>query len=127
MIVFIADRLYIPLSPPGYKVTLMMAQSVSDIGRIVAAARRHRQLTQAQLGRSVGASQNWISEVETGKPTAQIGKVLSVLGFLGVRLQVGEAPWLPPRATAGPARGPSLDDIISRHCATGSRHKKAAR
>ena len=108
----------------------MLAQSASDLGRIVAAARKHRGLTQEQLARAVGASQNWISEVEAGKPTAQVGKVLSVLAFLGVRLQVSEAPWLTAQATPKspekPSRAPrvlkvtlddfiSLDDIVDAH------------
>ena len=102
----------------------MLAQSATDLGRIVAAARKHRGLTQDQLARAVGASQTWISEVESGKPTAQVGKVLSVLSFLGVRLQVSEAPWLAapltPKSAGKRRRSPwnkaiSLDDIITAH------------
>src|SRR5687767_14288794 len=108
----------------------MQAASVSDIGKIVAAARRQRNLTQAQLAKAVGASQYWISQVESGKPKAQIGKVLGVLAYLGVRLQVGEAPWL-TRPTSIKKKGQgislSLNAIIAAHSGNDSRHKKARR
>lgn len=109
----------------------MMVHSASDVGKLIAAARSHRKLTQAQLARAVGASQNWISEVEAGKSTARLGKVLAVLSHLGVRLRVSEAPWLALRP-AKPAKSrrdaASLQDIISAHSATSARPgKKSAR
>src|SRR5437868_5981308 len=99
----------------------MWAQSAREIGKIVAVARRHRGLTQAQLGSAVGVTQHWISQIEQGKDTAQIGKVLHVLSFLGIRLQVGEAPWsaATPRpsdkSTTPDSRKFSLADIITAH------------
>ncbi len=53
----------------------MWAQSAVEVGKIIAAARRHHKLTQAELARAIGATQKWVSEVEQGKETAQIGKV----------------------------------------------------
>lgn len=105
----------------------MWAQSAAEIGRIVATARRHRRLTQIQLARALGVTQNWISEIERGKDTAQIGKILRVLGFLGVRLEVGEAPWItrPERTPAKPA-GSSLEDILRAH-STSARGRKRTR
>lgn len=111
----------------------MMAQSAFDMGKIIAAARSHRRLTQAQLARAVGASQNWISEVEAGKSTARLGKVLGVLSYLGVRLQVSEAPWLAAQVRAKPSGARrdaaiSLHDIIAAHSTSGARPgKKSAR
>ncbi len=74
----------------------MWAQSSAEVGKIIAAARRHRGLTQAELARASGVTQAWISQVEKGKDNAQIGKVLRLLSYLGVRLRVGEAPWESP-------------------------------
>jgi y4mF family transcriptional regulator len=107
----------------------MWAQSAAEIGRIVATARRHRGLTQAQLARAVGAAQDWISEIERGKDTAQIGKILRVLSFLGVRLEVGEAPWAAPRKRTPekPTGASSLGDILKAHSAGARAGKKAAR
>ncbi|MGH8325302.1 MAG: helix-turn-helix domain-containing protein, partial [Steroidobacteraceae bacterium] len=53
----------------------MWAQSSAEVGKILAAARKHHGLTQAELARAIGATQTWVSEVEQGKDTAQIGKI----------------------------------------------------
>jgi y4mF family transcriptional regulator len=72
---------------------MIWAQTAAQIGGVVAAARRHRGLTQVQLARETGVTQAWISQIEKGKDNAQLGKVLRILSYLGVRLRVGEAPW----------------------------------
>lgn len=102
----------------------MWAQSAAEIGRIVATARRHRRLTQTQLARALGVTQNWLSEIERGKDSAQIGKILRALSFLGVRLEVGEAPWTDTGKRA-PTKSP-LSDILMAH-GTGARGKKPSR
>lgn len=106
----------------------MWAQSSAEVGKIIAAARRHCGLTQTQLARSVGVTQNWLSEVENGKDTAQIGRILRVLSFLQVRLEVAEAPWLTQtgRKSQEPAAA-ALGDILAAHATTGPRPKKKAR
>lgn len=71
----------------------MWAQSAAEIGKIITAARRHHKLTQTELAGAVGTTQAWVSKVEQGKETAQIGTVLRVLSHLGVRLQTGIVPW----------------------------------
>lgn len=102
----------------------MWAHSAAEIGKILTAARRHQRLTQAALGQAIGASQKWVSEVEMGKETAQIGKVLRALSHLGVRLQSGVTPWEEPApATSDPHI--CLADIISANSVPQSfrRHK----
>lgn len=96
----------------------MWAQSAAELGQIIATARRHHKLTQAELARALGTTQGWVSEVEQGKETAQIGKVLRALSHLGVRLRTGIVPWnenadspvAPPSLSDEPI---SLDRIIS--------------
>lgn len=95
----------------------MWAHSAMEMGKIVAAARRHHNLTQAELARAIGATQAWISEVEKGKETAQIGKVLRALSFLGVRLRIGVAPWSARKGIAAEPGGISLVDVIAAHAA----------
>jgi y4mF family transcriptional regulator len=92
----------------------MWAQSPLEIGKIVVSARRGRQLTQAQLAAALGVTQAWISQIEKGKDNAQLGKVLRLLSYLGVRLQVGEAPWSKRVVSPTPARI-SLSDVIKSH------------
>lgn len=67
--------------------------TAAQIGEVIEAARRARGLTQMQLARDLGVTQSWISQIEKGKDNAQLGKVLRVLAYLGVRLKVGEGPW----------------------------------
>jgi y4mF family transcriptional regulator len=93
----------------------MWAQSAAEIGKIVAAARRHRKLTQAELAQAIGSTQAWVSEVEQGKETAQIGKVLRALSHLGVRLQTGVVPWSARRSPAPESKSVALSDIIAAH------------
>jgi len=79
------------------------------------AARRHRGLTQTELARAIGATQAWVSEVEQGKDTAQIGKILRTLSYLGVRLETGVVPWNEPKSRRPSREGASLSDIINVH------------
>ena len=75
----------------------MWAHSAAEVGKIIIAARRHRDLTQTELARAIGATQSWVSEVEQGKDTAQIGKILRTLRVIsafncGPALPLGESP-----------------------------------
>jgi y4mF family transcriptional regulator len=102
----------------------MWAQSAAEVGKIIAAARRHHKLTQTELAQAIGATQTWVSEVEQGKETAQIGKVLRALSHLGVRLQTGVVPW-GTRKSATPEPGTvSLAEIIDAHSKSKRRGRK---
>jgi y4mF family transcriptional regulator len=105
-------------------ITSMWSQSAAEVGKIIAAARRHHKLTQAELARALGATQTWVSEVEQGKETAQIGKVLRALSYLGVRLRIGVAPWGARKDAISEPEGISLDELITAHAAPKRREKK---
>ena len=93
----------------------MWAQSATEIGKIIAAARRYHKLTQAELAQAIGSTQAWVSEVEQGKETAQIGKILRALSHLGVRLQTGVVPWSGGKSPAHEPGAVSLAEIIAAH------------
>lgn len=57
-----------------------------DIGRIIRQVRRAQGVRQEDLALMVPASHVFIIDVERGKPTAQIGKVLALLRELGIEL-----------------------------------------
>jgi HTH-type transcriptional regulator/antitoxin HipB len=102
----------------------MWAQSAAEVGKILAAARKHHGLTQAEVARAIGATQTWVSEVEKGKDTAQIGKILRALSHLGVRLQTGVVPWQRPEsAMPRQTKGVSLSDLIAAHTGPRGRRK----
>jgi y4mF family transcriptional regulator len=102
----------------------MWAQSALEIGKIIAAARRHHELTQAGLARAIGSTQAWVSEVEQGKETAQIGKVLRALSHLGVRLQTGVVPWNTLKSNRPEPKSVSLSDIITAHSDPGPKRRR---
>ncbi len=54
-----------------------------EIGRVVRATRRAQGLRQDQLAGAANVGVRFLSELEAGKKTAQIGKVLAVLPFPG--------------------------------------------
>jgi y4mF family transcriptional regulator len=103
----------------------MWAQSAAEIGKILATARRHHKLTQAELAQAIGATQAWVSKVEQGKETAQIGKILRALSHLGVRLRTGVVPWSARKSTASEPQSVSLSDIIAAH--TGSKRSRSGK
>lgn len=62
--------------------------SVAILGRAIEIERKKRQLTQTQLAELSHSSINFISQIEAGKATAQIGKVMDVLKILGLQLHI---------------------------------------
>jgi HTH-type transcriptional regulator/antitoxin HipB len=63
-----------------------VSKSLYELGNLIQSERKSRHLTQTQLGEITGTSINFISQIEAGKPTAQIGKVFHVLQVLGFEL-----------------------------------------
>ena len=63
----------------------------SQFGRAVRVARKERGLSQRALAQRCGCSQRFISELERGKQTAELGKALGVLGELGLTVRIGES------------------------------------
>ena len=61
--------------------------SPETLGRYVRAARMEQRLTRDELASATGFSPKFISQVECGKPTAQIRKVLTLLPELGIKLR----------------------------------------
>lgn len=61
---------------------------LQKLGAQIKAERKSRKLTQTQLGELAETGINFISQIEAGKPTAQIGKVLRVLQILGFEVKV---------------------------------------
>ena len=63
--------------------------NVSDVGRCVRAARKAQGITQKELSSFFTAfSREYLSDLENGKPTVELGKALAVLSTLGLRLLI---------------------------------------
>jgi len=68
------------------------------LGALIRAERKAQGLRQPDLAAAAGTSVRLVVEVERGKPTAQIGKVLELLRQLGLRVEVRGATTDPDTA-----------------------------
>lgn len=59
-----------------------------EIGRAVREQRKHQGLRQEDLAAIIGASHVFLRDVEQGKPTVQLGRVLRLLEELGIGLSL---------------------------------------
>jgi y4mF family transcriptional regulator len=65
-----------------------MIQSTENIGRYIRKVRKELGVTQRDLALTAGTGLRFIIELENGKPTCQIGKMLQVLQVLGIQLHL---------------------------------------
>lgn len=68
-----------------------MLLTPEDLGKMVKKKRKAMGLTQAELALTSGTGTRFISDLENGKPTCQLGKTLTVLKTLGLRLTLSLA------------------------------------
>ena len=66
----------------------MKIRSVEELGEAIRTRRKELHYTQAFLAEVTGFSVSFISDVERGKATAEIGKTLQLLMILGLDLSV---------------------------------------
>lgn len=67
--------------------------SVEEIGKLVRAHRKSQSATQAEFASLCGVGVRFISDLENGKPTMEIGKVLHVLQCLGLEVSIEPRGW----------------------------------
>ena len=65
----------------------MQINSVAELGKLIKSSRKEQGLTQADLAISANVGVRFIVDLENGKETAQIGKVLQVCQMLGLELE----------------------------------------
>ncbi|WP_250002350.1 helix-turn-helix domain-containing protein [Actinoplanes sp. M2I2] len=63
-----------------------------DLGRYLRDRRRSVSMTQAQLAERAGVSRRWLTDLESGKPTAEVGLIFRVVAALGLYLDVRPEP-----------------------------------
>lgn len=80
------------MADSGATRTQVPLNNAGDFGALIRAARKRAGMTQAALANRVDVSRKWVSEVENGKPTAEIGLVLAVVRQLGFVVHAAEAP-----------------------------------
>ena len=63
---------------------------MQDVGNIIKIKRTELGITQPQLADMCGNGTRFISDLENGKPTMQIGKVLDTLRVLGFDIVISD-------------------------------------
>jgi y4mF family transcriptional regulator len=76
-----------------------MKYTPKQIGELVRSVRKQMDATQKDLAMTSGTGLRFIIELEQGKPTCQVGKVLTVLNTLGVTISL--APPAMPQQRKG--------------------------
>jgi y4mF family transcriptional regulator len=74
----------------GYLLKFLIGNFMTthELGTIVRKTRLDQGLLQAQLAGAAGVGLRFLVELERGKPTAHLGKVLAVLDALGCRIAI---------------------------------------
>ena len=67
--------------------------SPASLGDAIRHYRTEAGLTQAELAEATGLQRSYLSEMEHGKETEQLTRVLRVLRHLGVRMTLDKADW----------------------------------
>lgn len=66
----------------------MIISDTKCLGNMIKGRRKELKLTQAYLSEITGLSTTFISDVENGKSTAEIGKIIKLVNILGMNISV---------------------------------------
>ena len=65
--------------------------TVTEIGARIRAERKRQGVTQLELSQAADVGRRFVVELENGKDTVQVGKMLKVLDILGIDFQLLDA------------------------------------
>lgn len=65
----------------------MKFSTTEELGELIKKVRKSQKLTQADLAAACGCGVRFIVNLEKGKPTCEIEKVLNVIAMLGIKLE----------------------------------------
>lgn len=65
----------------------------ASLGTAIRHYREEAGLTQAELAERAGLNRTYLSDLERGKQTEQVKRILRVFRQLGVRMTLGKADW----------------------------------
>lgn len=82
------------------------ADERGELAAVVLGRREQLGLRQEELADLAGCSPRFVHELENGKETVHLGKVLSVLAALGLHLQVADG------VAGGPAGGVGIEPAL---------------
>ena len=67
--------------------------TAASVGPAIRSYREHAGLTQEQLADMAGLNRSYLSDLEQGKETEQVRRILRILKLLGVRATLQKADW----------------------------------
>ncbi len=65
--------------------------TVEEIGQTIRRVRKSQGLTQSELAMTANTAIRFISDLENGKATCEIGKALQVIQCLGIKIRLDAA------------------------------------
>lgn len=81
------SRLYFPVRECDTICMTTMIRTVQNVGSLIRDRRKALGYTQARVANLCGTGTRFISDLENGKPSIELGKTLIVLAALGVDVQ----------------------------------------
>jgi len=69
----------------------MTIKNTPQLGAIIRAQRKQLNLTQSDLAMTSGTGTRFISDLEKGKPTCEIGKILHIINALGLQITLSNS------------------------------------
>jgi hypothetical protein len=101
-------------------------QSPHQLGLLVRATRKTQGLRMDDVAGSTGVGHVFVREVERGKPTVQLGRVLKLLGELGIELEAAVPAEVMPEFSRLQSVGVKLLPLRRRGSRVGGRRDDAA-
>ncbi|KRD73614.1 helix-turn-helix transcriptional regulator [Lysobacter sp. Root983] len=96
---------------------MAIIKTPKDLGAVIRNRRKELAWDQAKLAAEVGASRQWVIDIEKGKPRAELDLALRALHALGLSLHTEspahKAPGSAPVNTPSP--GIDINDVLNRH------------
>lgn len=84
----IGSKLKLHNMPENNNPPTLQIRSTYDLGAAIVAQRKGRGYSQQEFADLAGVGRRFVSELESGKPTAEIGKTLQVLTALGIDVEL---------------------------------------
>ena len=66
----------------------MLVNDVVELGKLIKETRKSQNLTQADLAMVSNVGVRFLVDLENGKETAQVGKVIKVCKMLGLKIEI---------------------------------------
>ncbi|MDP9094574.1 MAG: helix-turn-helix domain-containing protein [Actinomycetota bacterium] len=93
----------------------MRATTPRELGLLVRTRRHDLRLSQQDLANRARVSRPWLVAVEAGHPRAELGKLLALLGELGLTLDLSPTQTVGPHEAGIQPRVVDLDALLESH------------